>query len=232
MTADDDGSSPKDRAAALVAKLDAAKARAHDAHVDARDELALVGTLLLALKENPDGAQRLASARLLLRLAASWVGRGLPLPVPLREWLSQGLYRAAQSGSADAALGLRIGRGNRADTQRHMRNVGQIYALMHWHEIRLEPAASAALPTAYGETGEPGSGEDTSVLVKQYRAINKKWIMKGPFLAHTDGYPLGETAATLADLKQGRNVSVVFERRGVPGVSIGMLLPRQLADAT
>ena len=219
------------RGARLFAQVEAAKAMANDAHVDARTDLALAGALLLTVSESLDESERFAAARQLLRFAASLIAGNKPLPVPMRDWLSQALFRAARAGRADEALGLRAGRGRRADVQRRMRNVGQIHALMRWKRLGLEPAASAVLPTAIRANGESGSGEDASVLVKEFRAIDKMWEIKGPFLAEPDGYPIGNAEATLADLEQGRHVSVVFEHRRIPDVSAGVLLPRELVAA-
>ena len=245
MAASDAGAPASDRAASALARLNAAKAEANDAHVDARDDLALVESLLVSMLESVDGDERVASARLLLRLAASGIAGNRPLPAPLRKWLSEALLDAARprkpgkAGPADRALGLVRGSGKFFDLQRHMRNVGQMHALMQWHGFKAERAASAALPTTYVVAGAATGAEDVSALVKARRALKKNWAIKGPYLAEDDGYPCeGNVAATIGDLRAGRNVSVVFERLpadegGVGAViSVGVLLPRRLSEAS
>ncbi|MGN6529326.1 MAG: hypothetical protein ACTHL8_23285 [Burkholderiaceae bacterium] len=201
----------------LLARMDDAKASSNDAHVDAWRDLALSGSLLLRVAEARTGDERVEAVRKLLRLAAAELASNRPLPVPLRLWLSSALFEAARSPrNANQALGLTPGSGRSPNTIRRMHNVAQIHAIRHWFDFGLTAAAAAALPFALRANGQHGTGEDASVLVKEFNAIAAHWAIEGPFIVDDRGDAVGDQKATLDDLRSGRHVHVEFAHRRFP----------------
>lgn len=153
-------------------------------------------------------ARREQAAKSLMKLVAIHLQTDVPLPRPVRNWLSKLLIAGSISNTKVERLVWTATRGRQGNPHRNAEEYAHVYALMLWGWTQAEAAQNVAILFT-----KEKKNTDSAATKKRSNEAKTEWIAEGPFRSlRPDDEP---PEATEQHLRDGEDIFVeLIPRRG------------------